>query len=107
MDLRRYLVNEGQMDNLLQNALSNLGRYGNSFGQSDRLRARWAQNIQPKVKDARKEPAEYLWYVGDYASYHASLAPITQKTADVFQRAGLDFGILYEVSVTQATICAG
>ena len=43
VDMRRYLVNEGQMDNLLQNALSNLARYGNSFGQSDRLRARWAQ----------------------------------------------------------------
>ena len=96
VDLRRYLVNEGQMDNLLQNALSNLARYGNSFGQSDRLRARWAQNIQPKIKDARKESVDYLWYVGDYASYHANLAPITQKTAEVFQRAGLDFGILYE-----------
>ena len=96
VDLRRYLVNEGQMDNLLQKALSNLARYGNSFGQSDRLRARWAQSIQPKIKDARKEPVDYLWFVGDYASYHASLTPITLKTAEVFQRAGLDFGILYE-----------
>ena len=96
VDMRRYLVNEGQMDNLLQKALSNLARYGNSFGQSDRLRARWAQSIQPKIKDARKEPVDYLWFVGDYASYHANLTPITLKTADVFQRAGLDFGILYE-----------
>lgn len=96
VDLRRYLVNEGQMDNLLQTALSNLARYGNSFGQSDRLRARWAQNIQPKIKDARKEPVDILWFVGDYASYHASLTPTTQKTAEVFQRAGLDFGLLYE-----------
>jgi Fe-S oxidoreductase/nitrate reductase gamma subunit len=96
IDMRRYLVNEGQMDNLLQKALSNLARYGNSFGQSDRLRARWAQSLQPKIKDARKEPVDYLWFVGDYASYHASLTPITMKTAEVFQRAGLDFGILFE-----------
>jgi Fe-S oxidoreductase/nitrate reductase gamma subunit len=96
VDMRRYLVNEGQMDNLLQTALSNLGRYGNSFGQSDRLRARWAQPLQPKVKDARRDPVEYLWFVGDYASYHANVTPITLKAAEVFQRAGLDFGILYE-----------
>lgn len=96
VDMRRYLVNEGQMDNLLQKALSNLARYGNSFGQSDRLRARWAQSIQPKIKDARKEAVDYLWFVGDYASYHANLTPDTLKTAEVFQRAGLDFGILYE-----------
>jgi Fe-S oxidoreductase len=96
LDMRRYLVNEGQMDNLLQTALSNLGRYGNSFGQSERMRARWAQPVQPKIKDARKEPVEYLWYVGDYASYHANVTPITQMTAEVFQHAGLDYGIMYE-----------
>ncbi len=39
---------------------------------------------------------EYLWFVGDYASYSASLAEVARKTAEVFQRAGLDFGILYE-----------
>jgi len=96
VDMRRYLVDEGQIDTQLQDALANLGRYGNSFGQSERMRAKWTQPIQPKIKDARKEPVDYLWFVGDYASYHASLTDITSKTADVFQKAGLDFGILYE-----------
>ena len=27
------------------------------------------EGLQPKIKDARKEPVEYLWFVGDYASY--------------------------------------
>ena len=40
--------------------------------------------------------AEYLWFVGDYASYSTSLTEITQTTAAVFQKIGLDFGILYE-----------
>jgi Fe-S oxidoreductase len=96
VDMRRHLVIEGQMDGKLQEALANLGRYGNSFGQSERMRARWTQPVQPKVKDARKEPVEYLWFVGDYASYSATLIDITQKTADVFQKAGVDFGILYD-----------
>ncbi len=96
VDMRRYLVIEGQMDGMLQDALANLGRYGNSFGQSDRMRARWTQALQQKIKDARKEAVEYCWFVGDYASYSTSLTEITQKTAAVFQSLGLDFGILYE-----------
>jgi len=96
VDMRRQLVNEGRMDSMLQEALANLGRYGNSFGQSERVRGRWAQGFDPPIKDARKESVEYLWFVGDYASYSATLSDITRKTAEVFQKLGLDFGILYE-----------
>jgi Fe-S oxidoreductase len=96
VDMRRHLVYEGQMDGMLQEALANLGRYGNSFGKSDRARARWTKPLQPSIKDARKEPVQYLWFVGDYASYSASLTDIALKTAEVFQKAGLDFGIMYD-----------
>ena len=96
VDMRRFLVVEGQVDTELQSTLENLGRYGNSFGQSDRMRAKWTQKIQPSIKDARREPVEYLWFVGDYASYSPALTEITQKTAEVFKIADLDFGILYD-----------
>ncbi len=95
-DMRRHLVDEGQVDAQLQDALANLGRYGNSFGKSERMRAKWTQPLDPKIKDARREPVEYLWFVGDYASYHANLTDTTLRTAEVFRRAGIDFGILYE-----------
>lgn len=96
VDMRQRLVFDGHMDARLQEALDSLGRYGNSFGQSDRMRARWAQPIEPRIKDARREPVHYLWFVGDYASYSASLSEITRQTAEVFRLVGLDFGILYE-----------
>jgi Fe-S oxidoreductase len=96
VEMRRYLVIEGRMDAELQGALENLGRYGNSFGQSERMRARWTQPIQPPIKDARREPVDYLWFVGDYASYSPTLTDITVKTAEVFRKAGLDFGILFD-----------
>lgn len=96
VDMRCHLVDEGEIDTQLQDALANLGRYGNSFGRSDRMRAKWAKPIQPKIKDARREPVDFVWFVGDYPSYHASLAEVTQQTAEVFQKAGLDFGILYD-----------
>ena len=60
------------------------------------MRGRWTQGLPFKVKDARKEPVEYLWFVGDYASYDPSLQELTRAVARVFQRLGLDFGILYD-----------
>jgi Fe-S oxidoreductase/nitrate reductase gamma subunit len=96
VDLRRQLVIEGQIDAELQDALSNMGRYGNSFGQSERMRARWTQPFEPKIKDARREPVEYLWFVGDYASYSPTLTGITQLTAEVLRSVEVDFGILYD-----------
>jgi Fe-S oxidoreductase len=96
VDMRRHLVIEGRVDRMLQDALANLGRYGNSFGQAERARAKWTQGIEPKITDARREPVDYLWFLGDFASYHASVSEATKKTAEVFRAAGLNFGILYE-----------
>lgn len=94
--LRRRLVSEGQVERTIQDMLGNLQRYGNSFGKSDRMRAKWTQTAGLKIKDARKEAVEYLWFVGDYASYDPRCEDITKKTAKVFAQAGLDFGLLYE-----------
>ncbi len=96
VDMRRHLVMEGRMDGMLQEAMANLGRYGNSFGQSERARAKWTKGLPEKIKDARREPVDYLWFTGDYAAYSATLASATKTTAEVFRRADLDFGLLYE-----------
>ena len=96
VELRRHLVIEGQIDAELQDALTNLGRYGNSFGQSPRKRAQWTRDVEPAIKDATRESVEYLWFVGDYASYNPSLAELTVATAQVFQKAGLDFGVMHK-----------
>ncbi len=96
VQMRRHLVGEGAVDSALQEALTNLGRYGNSFGKSGRLRSRWTQDLDFKIKDARKEPVDYLWFVGDYASFDPRVQRLTQLTAQIFHEGGLDFGILYE-----------
>ena len=96
VQMRRSLLDAGEMDPQLQAALTNLSKYGNSFGASDRLRAKWTKSLAFTIKDARKEPVEYLWFVGDYASYDQRVQQITRTVAGVFQHAGVDFGILYE-----------
>jgi Fe-S oxidoreductase len=94
--MRRYQLTQPQADTMLMGALTNLRRYGNSFGQSERKRAMWSADLTPPIKDIRREPAHTLWYVGDYASYSPTLTAITQATARVFQKAGVDFGLLYD-----------
>lgn len=96
VQIRRHLVSEGAVEKTLQDTLANLNRYGNSFGKSDRMRAKWTQPITPKVKDARKEPVEVLWFTGDYAAYDPRVEDVTRKTAQILQCAGVDFGLLYE-----------
>jgi Fe-S oxidoreductase/nitrate reductase gamma subunit len=96
VSMRRYLVNEGEVDDLLQTSLANLGRYGNSFGKSGRMRAAWAKDAELEITDASREPVKYLWFVGDYASFSPSVQQTTVMTAKVFQKAGVDFGILFD-----------
>jgi len=96
VEMRRYLVSQGEMEKRLQDVLVNLGRYGNSFGKSARTRASWTTGLDFPVRDARKEAVEYLWIVGDYASFDPRAQNVTRAAARVFQRAGLDFGILHE-----------
>ena len=79
-----------------QDALTNVTRYGNSFGQSARNRTKWTTGLDFKVKDARKEPVEYLWFTGDYASYDPRVQGVTRATARLLERAGVSFGILHE-----------
>ena len=84
------------MDRCFQEALKSLTRYGNSFGAAPQLRPKWTEQLQFTIKDARLEQVQYLWFVGDYASYDPRVAGATCAAARVFHRAGLDFGILYE-----------
>jgi Fe-S oxidoreductase len=96
VNMRRRLVYQGQIGAELQEALANLARYGNSFGKSPRQRAGWTRGLTLPLKDARRQAVEYLWFVGDYASFNPALTNTTRLTAEVFQRIGLDFGLLHE-----------
>jgi len=98
--LRRGLVERGEMDNLLQTTLETIYTSGNSFGEAKRKRARWTRGLGFDVKDARKEPVEYLWFVGDYASLDPRNQRNSQALACILHHAGIDFGILYEAEKT-------
>lgn len=98
--LRRGLVERGEMDPLLQGTLETIYTSGNSFGEPKRKRARWAKELDFEIKDARKEPCEYLWFVGDYASLDPRNQRNTQALARILRHADVDFGLLYDAEKT-------
>ncbi len=94
--LRRHLVEEGELPRELQATLKTVHKNGNSFGESKRKRGRWARDLPFEVRDARKEPVDILWFVGDYASFEPRSQEISRNLATLLHRAGIDFGILYD-----------
>ncbi len=96
VQMRRKLVEEGAMDPLLTKTLQTIHKTGNSFGESRRKRAAWTKALPFPVKDARKEPVDVLWFVGDYASFDPRNQKVTQTFAALLHEAGVDFGILFE-----------
>lgn len=96
IDMRRHLVDEGQVSSGLRDALSSITRLGNSMGKPSKMRARWTKELGFPVKDARSEPVDVLWFVGDYASYDPRVQEVTRKVAELLTAAGVDFGILFD-----------
>jgi Fe-S oxidoreductase len=97
VDIRRRLIVDGaELDSGVQSALQSLATNGNWMSRGKRLRGRWAKEMEFPIKNATEEPVEYLWFVGDTASFDERVVPNTKMVARVFQHAGLDFGILYQ-----------
>jgi Fe-S oxidoreductase len=94
--IRRRLVEEGEIDANLQSTLEVIHKSGNSFGENKRRRGRWTQDLDFEVKDARKEPVDVLWFVGDYASFDPRSQRVTRAIARLLHAADVDFGILYD-----------
>jgi Fe-S oxidoreductase len=94
--LRRRLVENGELDGAVQSTLQTIQKSGNSFGENRRRRGRWTRELDFEVKDAREEPVDVLWFVGDYASFDPRSQEVSRSLARMLQTAGVDFGILFD-----------
>ncbi len=94
--LRRSMIEDGNVETLLQGTLTNFQSQGNSFGKPPKQRARWTKGLSYKIKDARKEPVDILWFVGDFASFDDRAQKLTVQVGELLAQAGVDVGILYD-----------
>jgi len=98
--MRRQLVAEGNIDPLLRSTLGVIADTGNSFGENARKRPAWTRELEFTVKDIRREPAENLWFVGDYASFDPRNQKVSRTVARLFKAARLDYALLHEAEWT-------
>jgi Fe-S oxidoreductase len=95
-ELRRRLTETGEVDDHVGATLMDIYRNGNQFGEPERRRPDWLEGVDVDLADAREEPVEFLWYVGDYPSYDPRCRETARALARLFDRADLEVGILYE-----------
>jgi Fe-S oxidoreductase/nitrate reductase gamma subunit len=97
--LNRQLTDEGEIQPSLQDVFQNLMQKGNTFGNSQRNRGDWADDLEFDVTDAREEEVEFLWYVGDYPSYDDRNKKVARSLARLFEEADVKYGILFDDEV--------
>lgn len=96
VDMRRALVDQGNMDPMVQKVLQNIQKRGNSFGEGKKKRPAWTKQLDFEIKDARKEPVDILWFVGDFASFDPRYQRVSADFARILNASGISFGILFE-----------
>ncbi|HET9409579.1 MAG TPA: (Fe-S)-binding protein [Candidatus Sulfotelmatobacter sp.] len=99
VDLRRGLIDDGNVPQSLQRPLKALESRGNPYGKMEKKRADWAaakdfqQVCQIKTLN-KKNGADTLYFVDSITSYDDRIQSIGRATAKILDRIGTKFGIL-------------
>jgi Fe-S oxidoreductase len=99
VDLRRGMIDDGNVPQSLQKPLKALESRGNPYGKMEKKRADWKsakdfQQVCPvKTVDA-KNRADTLFFVDSITSYDDRMQSIARSTAKILDHVGENFGIL-------------
>src|SRR5271165_1741570 len=99
VDLRRGMVDEGNVPKSLQKALKALESRGNPYGKMEKKRADWtkgkefAAGCEVRVLNGEGS-AETLYFADSITSYNDRIQAIGRATARILSAAGEDFAIL-------------
>jgi Fe-S oxidoreductase len=96
VDLRRGLVDDGNVPKSIQKALKALESRGNPYGKMEKKRADWTKVegfSDIKVLNG-KASADTLYFVDSITSYDDRIQAIGRATARILKDAGENFGIL-------------
>ncbi len=92
--MRRVLVPDGVVPASipsLRTVTTNIASVGNPWGQEPKERANWASDLGVKEFS---EDTEVLYFSCCYTSYDPRLKRVAQATANILNKAGINFGIL-------------
>jgi Fe-S oxidoreductase len=99
VDLRRGMVDDGNVPQSLQKPLKALESRGNPYGKMEKKKADWAnakefQQICPVKTLDKKNGADTLYFVDSITSYDDRMQSIARATAKILNHVGENFGIL-------------
>jgi Fe-S oxidoreductase len=101
--LRAALVEEGAaVEERAQDAFEHLLEQKNAYGKHPESRPSWNNKVGYYFKDLRREPADWLWFVGDVASFDNDPGVLNsiQAISALLKRAEVDVGLLFESEVS-------
>jgi len=99
VDLRRGMVDDGNVPGSLQKPLKALESRGNPYGKMEKKRADWAnakefqQLCHVRTLD-KKNGADTLYFVDSITAYDDRMQSIARSTAKILSHVGENFGIL-------------
>ena len=99
MDLRRGMVDDGNVPQSMQKPLKALESRGNPYGKMEKKKADWAnakefqQTCPVKTLD-KKNGADTLYFVDSITSFDDRMQSIGRATAKILDHVGENFGIL-------------
>lgn len=99
VDLRRGMVDEGEVPQTLQKPLQAIGKRGNPWGKMEKKRADWAREKEFAAECAvpifeNGDTFETLYFVDSISSYDDRMMGIAKATAKILSTVGIDFGVL-------------
>ncbi|HZP64566.1 MAG TPA: (Fe-S)-binding protein [Terriglobales bacterium] len=99
VDLRRGLIDDGNVPQSLQKPLKALESRGNPYGKTEKKRGDWAlakdfQQSCPIKSLENSNGASTLYFVDSITSYDQRMQAIGRATARILSHAGDNFGIL-------------
>ncbi|MBW1635906.1 MAG: (Fe-S)-binding protein [Deltaproteobacteria bacterium] len=99
VDLRRGMVDDGNVPQSLQKPLRALEKRGNPYGKMEKKRAAWIKDkefaAECEVKVLEKGgTASTLYFVDSITSYDDRMMEIARSTAKLLDAMNLDFGVL-------------
>jgi len=99
VDLRRGMVDDGNVPQSLQKPLKALESRGNPYGKMEKKRADWAnakefQQVCRVKTLGKNNAAETLYFVDSITSYDDRMQSIGRATAKILDHVGKNFGIL-------------
>ena len=93
VDLRRVLVDRGEVQPTAVRGLESLRGKENPFDAPPAERARWAERLGVRVLQPG-EPCETIYWVGCAGAFDEQARKVSEAVATLLQRAKIDFGIL-------------